>query len=218
MGQSCADLLPEIKPPSKSDDDDDGNKKKSKFQEEIEKLKMLQGMHHAKEEEDDDVAQNNEESKEEEMGQGGTTDENSQLLPIVSEDGAEVDSNTSAFESKETKSNAKPAPLPDSSESSDAHPTSEQSTSDNAAESGPTTNVPTDVAAETSAGNQSNAAVAPPTIDNQRNIPAASPQDSVLVTEPFLNGMVAAFAVTVMYLLRQAHSLLEELNDLRSQG
>eukprot|EP00985_Skeletonema_marinoi_P027498 scaffold22676_cov85-Skeletonema_marinoi.AAC.1 len=172
------------------------------------------GMHHAKEEEEeDDVADSGGENKEEakETEQGGSSssiDETSQLLPSVTEDGAD----TCASESQETKpkpteeanDNAKPAPLPDqnppdqsSSEPSDVNPTLEQSTPDNATESPTTTNV-TGVAAagETSAGNQTSAAVAPPAINNQGNIPAASPQHSILVTEPFLNGMILAFSVT----------------------
>jgi len=225
MGQSCADLLPEIIPASAKNGDGNNNNKKSKFQDEIEKLKMLQ-------EEEGDKAEKNETSKDEEMEQqGGTTDENSQLLPCVAEDSAEVDSNTSASESKDTKPKPEEAndnatsasllpdqnpPLQNSSELSDVNTTPEESASDNAVESPPTTNV-TDGAAETSTSNQTSTPVASPTNDNQRNIPAASPQDSVLVTEPFLNGMIAAFAVTVLYLFRQAHSLLEELNDLRSQ-
>jgi len=238
-GQSCAELLPDITPAADEKSEDNGNndkkKKKSKFQEEIEKLKMLQGMHHAKEEEeDDDVADSGGESKEEakETEQGGSsssTDETSQLLPSVTEDGAD---NTCASESQETKpkpteeanKNAKPAPLPDqnprdqsSSEPSDANPALEKSTPDNATESPTTTNV-TGVAAagETAAGNQTSAAVAPPAINNQGNIPAASPQHSILVTEPFLNGMILAFSVTVTYLLTQAYYLLEELNVLNT--
>lgn len=218
MGQSCADLLPDIKLAAKSD----GNKK-SKFQDEIEKLKMLQGMHHAKEE---DAAEKNETSKEDETDQGGTAVENSQLQPCVAKDGAEVDSNTSTSESKDDTKPSKEeiAPLfvqnppqQNSREISDLNTTPEHSVSDNAADSPPTTNV-ADAAADTSTNNHTSIPFAPPTYDNQWNIPAAYPQDSVLVTEPFLNGMIAAFAVTVLYLFRQAHSLLEELNDLRSQG
>eukprot|EP00985_Skeletonema_marinoi_P026243 scaffold20210_cov93-Skeletonema_marinoi.AAC.1 len=237
-GQSCAELLPDITPAADEKSDEVGNdkKKKSKFQEEIEKLKMLQGMHHAKEEEEeDDVADSGGESKEEakETEQGGSSssiDETSQLLPsLVTEDGAD---NTCASESQETKpkpteeanDNAKPAPLPDqnppdqsSSEPSDVNPTLEQSTPDNATESPTTTHV-TGVAAasETAAGNQTNVAVAPPAINNQGNIPAASPQHSILVTEPFLNGMILAFSVTLTYLLTQAYYLLEELNVLNT--
>ncbi|KAK1743229.1 ubiquitin-conjugating enzyme E2 [Skeletonema marinoi] len=238
VGQSCAELLPDIPPAADEKSEDNGNndkkKKTSKFQEEIEKLKMLQGMHHAKEEEeDDDVADSGGESKEEakETEQGGSTsiDETSQLLPSVTEDGAD----TCASESQETKpkpieeanDNAKPAPLPDqnppdqsSSEPSDMNPALEQSTPDNATESPTTTNVTSaaGAGAETSAGNQTSDAVAPPAINNQGNIPAASPQHSILVTEPFLNGMILAFSVTVMYLLTQAYYLLEELNVLNT--
>jgi len=239
-GQSCAELLPDITPAAdeKSEDgNNDKKKKKSKFQEEIEKLKMLQGMHHAKEEEeDDDVADSGGESKEvaKETEQGGSSssssiDETSQLLPSVTEDGADTCASSESQETKpkpseEANDNAKPAPLPDqnppdqsSSEPSGVNPTLEQSTPDNATESPTTTHV-TGVAAasETAAGNQTNVAVAPPAINNQGNIPAASPQHSILVTEPFLNGMILAFSVTVMYLLTQAYYLLEELNVLNT--
>jgi len=238
VGQYCADLLPEVKPAAETSDDGDGNnnnnkkKKKSKFQEEIEKLKMLQGMHHAKEEEEEEKVAENSESKEEakETEQADSnTDETSQLLPSVSEDRTEVISNTSAPKSQEAKlkpeqanDDAKPPPLPDqntpeqssSSEPSDVNQTSEQAASNNAADSPPTTQH--DVTGDTSAGNQTNTTAAPPAMENQTNIPAASPQHSILVTEPFLNGMILAFSVTVMYLLTQAKSLLEELQELQS--
>lgn len=230
-GQSCADLLPDLKPAAETSDGDGNiNNKKSKFQEEIEKLKMLQGMHHAKEEE---IVADNGESKEEakETEQvDSSTDETSQLLPSVSDDRTEVVSNTSAPESQEAKpkpeqandDDAKPAPLPDqnppeqssSGEPSDANLTPEQASSHNAAESPPTPQ--DDVTAAAAEGNQTNAAVAPPTMDDQTNIPAATPQHSILVTEPFLNGMILAFSVTVMYLLTQAKSLIEELHELQS--
>lgn len=234
-GQSCADLLPDLKPAAEtSDGDGNKNNKKSKFQEEIEKLKMLQGMHHAKEEEENmtENGESKEEAKETEHGDNNT-DETAQLLPSVSEDGTEVVSNTSAPESQEAKlkseeannDDAKPTPVPDqspseqssSSEPSDVNPTPEQATSHDAAESPPTTQHDvTSVAVDTSAGNQTNAAVASAAVDNQANIPAASPQHSILVTEPFLNGMIFAFSVTVMYLLTQAKSLIEELHELQS--
>eukprot|EP00984_Skeletonema_dohrnii_P005617 scaffold1980_cov120-Skeletonema_dohrnii-CCMP3373.AAC.6 len=238
VGQSCAELLPDITPAAADEKSEDGNhdkkKKKSKFQEEIEKLKMLQGMHHAKEEEeDDDVADSSGESKEEakETEQGGISssiDETSQLLPSVTEDGADtcasVSQETKPKPTEEANDNTEPAPLPDqnppdqsSSEPSDVNPALEQSTPDIAAESPTTTHVTgVAAAAETAAGNQTNVAVAPPAINNQGNIPAASPQHSILVTEPFLNGMILAFSVTVMYLLTQAYYLLEELNVLNT--
>ena len=210
-GQSCAQLLPDLKQKS----DSDGNEKKSKFQEEIEKLKMLQGMHHAKEEEGEESVENKE--KEEETEQpDSTTDETSQLLPSSTE---EVVSNTSASESQETQpkpdeatDNAKPAPLPDQNppEPSDVNPTPVQSAPDNAAESTSTTQTQqvTNETARAPAGNQTNATTAPPAVD--------IPQHNILVTEPFLNGMIFAFSVTLMYLLTEAKSLIEELNELRS--
>ena len=217
-GQSCADLLPDLKPAAEKSDSD-GNKKKSKFQEEIEKLKMLQGMHHAKEEVEymAESGESKEEEKETERG-GTAADETSQLLPsISSEDHAHVVPNTSASERQETQAkpeeandNTKSVPLPDQnppeqtcSEPSDVNPTPEQSTSDKAAGSHPQGE-----AAEAPAGNQTNANFTPPVNDN--------PQHSILVTEPFLNGMICAFSITLMYLLTQAKSLIEELNELRS--
>lgn len=233
-GQSCAGLLPELKPAAETSDGDSGNaKKKSKFQEEIEKLKMLQGMHHAKEEEEN-VAENEEmkEDAEETEQADSNTDETTQLLPSFSDDRTEVVSNTSAPESQEAELKSeeandivKSAPLPDhnppeqssSSEPSDVNPTPEQAASHDAAESRTTTQHDvTGETAETSTDNQTNAAVAPLASENQMNIPAATPQHSILVTEPFLNGMIFAFSVTVIYLLTQAKSLIEELHELQS--
>ena len=42
--------------------------------------------------------------------------------------------------------------------------------------------------------------------------------DAPLVTDTFLNGLIAAFAIVVLVLLRQAQSLVEELRSLDSES
>ena len=231
-GQSCADLLPELKPAASKKGDD--GVKKSKFQQEIEKLKMLQGMHHAKEEEEDgggDATADNSESKEDEKTEQLKTDESTKLTPNGIEDDAKVKSITAPKRqetepySEESNDDCNPPPLPEneiphqnSSEANNDVITSlQQSSSDDAVETPATKNV-TDTTGDTTARNQQNNIPAPPaqTIGDQRNDLAVIPQNNILVSDPFLNGMILAFAVTVMYLLREAHSLLDELYELRS--
>jgi len=221
MGQSCTELLPELK---KEEDDGDKMMKKSKFQEEIEKLKMLQFQNHAAvEEETADGAGSKEEKSEQ-----SSTDKKETLKTPLSEGGAqkEVDE---AEKKTETKSQPETALLPDEKEeqssnndaSSNVNATPEQSsTSDNKAES-PSTTKNTNTAEVASNATNAPATAAPPSINNQRGDTPVTvpppPQDNVIVSDPFLNGMIAAFAVVVVYLLREAHSLLEELRAIQSQ-
>ena len=218
MGQSCTELLPELKK-----QEDGSDKKKSKFQEEIEKLKILQFQNHAAVEEEtaDGTGSKEEESKQ------SSTDENEKLTTPLPESGAqkEVDQEE---KKTETKSQSETAPLPVEKEeqssnndaSSNANATPEQSsTSDNKAKSPPST-TNTNTAEVASNVTNAPATAVPPSIDNQRDTPVTvppPPQDNVIVSDPFLNGMIAAFAVVVVYLLREAHSLLEELRDIQSQ-
>jgi ubiquitin-conjugating enzyme E2 J1 len=210
MGQSCVDLLPDIKPAKIGG----GHANKTYFQQEIEKLKMLQFQNHAIEDEKEVNDVKSEENEEKKV----TADEASQV-PLVSEDVAEVDQ----VENK----NAKPTPLHGANPprqisgiSNNINCAPEQSASDNMAESLSSKNN-ADVARETSSfvgnNNRTNAPIAlPPTVNNRRNNPVNPSHDSVLVSDAFLNGMIAAFMVTTAFLLRQAFALLEELNDLRS--
>src|SRR6056300_2113419 len=129
MGQSCTELLPELKK-----EEDDGDKKKSKFQEEIEKLKMLQFQNHAAvEDETADGAGSKEES---------SADKNETLKTPLSE-GCTQKEVDQVEKKTETKSQPETAPLPEEKEeqssnndaSSNVNATPEQSSSDNKAES-----------------------------------------------------------------------------------
>ena len=215
---TCVDLLPKIK--TKGGD----GKKKTKFQEEIEKLKMLQFQNHASSIDEDtkkegsDDKKKEDESKEEDDSEdkklthpkdgdeGDTTSANPLSTSPPQTENKDPTSNVETGGEKETKQ------VEDSAAQSKVSPEASQQTSTD------DTTTPTDATTPPLPANSDSAQ--PPVTDD--TVPAANTEttvadivaDAPIISDSILNTMIGFFAVIVLVLLRQAQTLVDELQSL----
>lgn len=217
--QTCVDLLPKIK--TKGGD----GKKKTKFQEEIEKLKMLQFQNHAssidedtKEErstdkkkegeskEEDDSEEDKKQAHPKDGDEGDTTSANPSSTSPPQTENKEPTSNVETGGEKETKL------VEDSAAQSKVSPEASQQTSTD------DTTTPTDATTPPLPANSNSAQ--PAVTDD--TVPAANTEttvadivaDAPIISDSILNTMIGFFAVIVLVLLRQAQTLVDELQSL----
>lgn len=195
-GKTCAGLIPELK----AKGGDDKPKKKSKFQEEIDKLKMMQFQNHAS-----DIT---EDTKEEGKKEDGAADQKQPAQPSGAKQPAESLQQKQEGADSDTKPSATSASPPEASQqrARDNNPTV-----DTAAAPRPPSPLPPLLPANNAQAN--NAQVATPV----NAAPAAANNNinnAPMVSDSMLHGIIAAFAVVVIVLLRQAQSLVDELRSL----
>jgi len=214
-GETCADLLPELK--AKGSDGDEA-KKMTKFQEEIEKLKMLQFQNHAVEEN-------------EIKGDGKKED------ATKSESAEGVAEEKQPAQPKNDDASVAPTPPPDSSlQEPDSKPAEKKANQspEGAATSQPNTSPPE---APHQRATDNNTTIEPSNVPRPPPVPANSAQaatetpaiitpavataaaattnnNAPVVSDRLLNGAIGFFAVFVVVLLRQAQSLVDELHGL----
>jgi len=232
-GETCADLLPKLQTASEGD----VAKKKTKFQEEIEKLKMLQFQNHAIEEKETEEAGKKEDISESTSEKGhaevkkstktvGDSSAASKPPPaqVQEQERKDKKSDTKQGDEKENQSlngcaNDKPnvtsldaprrrstgdntticpnnAPSPPPIPENAAPPIPEnvaQQATESSANTAPTP--ADDAGVDVADGNNNNNAIP-------------------LVSDGLLNGMIGMFAVIVLLLLRESHSLIDELYGL----
>ena len=225
-GETCVDLLPEVKKVK----GDDGDKKKTKFQEEIEKLKMLQFQNHAVEDE----------SANKKDGDGTDEKKDDSTKEGVEEPGKSQPED--AVENVKA-SPVKPRQQPEKNEPStnNLKPVEEKDTKEEGSTDNPQMKVSSSVgerASETTTPVQPNATPNPPAQTNNNSAtaataapqrvrpPAVAPQaannnnnfavaaDAPIISDSLLNGMIGFFAVIVIVLLRQSQALVDELQRL----
>ena len=201
QGKTCVDLLPEVKPKS-----DDG-KKKTKFHEEIEKLKMLQFQNHAVEEESG-------KEKAEDEGVDVPSPQEPAAPSKVSDDSKQPANGNNYTPTQSNEVNdATSAPRAENSEQ-----TKHQSLLPVVNQSDETNKASKSIVQE-----QNNTpAPAPVVTESAPNIIEQMPhpgsiEEAPLVSDQFLNGMIAVLAVVVIVLLRQASELVGELKSFESR-
>ena len=209
-GETCVDLLPEVKKVKGSD----GDKKKTKFQEEIEKLKMLQFQNHAVEDESSQKKDGDGDVKKDDSTKVGVEEQRKKTQP----DEASVNVKPSPTSpSKQPEKNE-----PSTNPSSD-NPQMKVSSSVGERASETTTPVQPNVTTPNPPAQTNNNATPAP----QRRPPAVEPQvannnnnnfavaaDAPIISDSLLNGMIGFFAVIVIVLLRQSQALVDELQML----
>lgn len=217
-GETCADLVPELKAKGGDGDaaEDEKAKKKTKFQEEIEKLKMLQFQNHAVEESEvkEEEEGKREEATESKSAQGSGTD----AAPKPPTDDA-----TKKEEPKETVSDQEQTPEEENTKRSfqqsttspppvppDEH--SQPRATDNNTISLEPRNAPLPPPAPSNSARAQEVAATTPV-----NAPAPTPVDNVIVSDSLLHGMIGFLGVVVLVLLRQAQELVEEAQALGLQ-
>jgi ubiquitin-conjugating enzyme E2 J1 len=193
-GETCVDLLPPIKAKKEGGGE---SSKKTKFKEEIEKLKMLQFQNHAIDEED--------EKSSEEVKLGGASETKEQSTPLLTNEVIETTKQSAASPTKPDIA-AKEDETGVRSEASTALSVSDKSST----------------AAVMVLSNDGSIPPPSPAVTTSETVSAepvvAAVNDAPLVTDTCLNGLIAAFAIVVLVLLRQAQSLVEELRSLDSES
>ena len=207
-GETCVDLLPEVKKVKGSD----GDKKKTKFQEEIEKLKMLQFQNHAVEDESSQKKDGDGDVKKDDSTKVGVEEQRKNAQP----DEASVNVKPSPTSPPQQPKKNEPSTNP-----STDNPQIKVSSSAGERDSKNVTAVQPNATPNPPAQTNNNAAPAP-----QRRPPAVEPHaannnnnfavaaDAPIISDSLLNGMIGFFAVIVIVLLRQSQALVDELQRL----
>ena len=240
-GETCVDLLPELKPKAEGEEK---AKKKTKFQEEIEKLKMLQFQNHAAEEAEAKGEGKADESAEAAAAEGGEGNaaqpDGTGVAPTLqqSEQQGTVSEITALMASEDATSQPTRSALgaPQLGAPVNTATTEENSSVATEAAAGSTATEDQSAATEMAVIHPPpNPPANNPPANNQAardppgaNAPAATrattdastfatmdlEDDPPLVSDNILNGLIGFFAVFVVYLLRQAQSLVDELHSL----
>ena len=194
-GKTCAGLIPELK----AKGGDDKPKKKSKFQEEIDKLKMMQFQNHAS-----DIT---EDTKEEGKKEDGAADQKQPAQPSGAKQPADNDTSLQQKQ-KGTDSDSKPSATSASPrEASQQRSPDDNPTVDTAVAPRPPSPLPPLLPAN-------NAQVATPAVNAAPAAANNNNNNAPMVSDSMLHGIIAAFAIVVIVLLRQAQSLVDELRSL----
>ncbi|KAL3795008.1 hypothetical protein HJC23_006329 [Cyclotella cryptica] len=162
--------------------------KKTKFHEEIEKLKMLQFQNHAVEEDDND-------------GDGGSDEQ--RMTHKSKRETSEEESKVPSSDNNDLKGKA------------EAHVINETSLAQQPEQTNTEVSSSVDVNHEANTGSTQLQVAASDTTNANRVHPGAI-ANAPLVSDHFLNGMIAALAVLVIVLLRQAQTLVEELRSFEN--
>ena len=214
-GETCADLIPKIKSrevdgASGGAGEEDGGVKRptSKFHEECEKLKLLQYQNHAL------VEGKSMSGTENDAKEGAIPSD----VAVVSE--AAVQPTKLIVSESVTVSRISPLEAPHEVTDSTALPTEnidKKPKQDDKVtqlhEQTPATAPETTTTIATAATANSPAPPAPPANTATININ----HDNPLISDSVLNGMIGFFAIIVIFLLRQTHSLMDELLDLEEE-
>jgi len=204
-GETCADLLPKIKPRGGDDDDDGGVKRPpSKFHEEIEKLKLFQYQNHAQVEDkakDDGEIDATEESKASDVA---AVEEAQSAQPSQPVSEAPLSPNASCLEAKFEGT------LSDSAVPTKNMHQDKAVTEFNAQTSADFQQIVSEMTATMSSTTTSPDVVPLPVATNGNNI---MNRDDV-ISDGVLHGMIGVFAIILVFLLRQTQTLMDELLDL----
>lgn len=211
-GETCGDLLPKIKPRGENGGDGDGGVKrtasKSKFNEEIEKLKMLQFHNHAIVE---DVAKDDSKVDAEEGSSSA------KLATTVGETQTSQPTQLLA-------SDATPTPTPSSPLETEINgAVSGLALTESMVEKSKQADTVTPLNAQTPAASQQTVPRSSTTATATTS-PAPAPahtdaindiiHDNPIISDNVLHGMIGFFAIIVIFLIRQAQTLMDELIDL----
>mmetsp|Transcript_9324 Transcript_9324/g.18462 ORF Transcript_9324/g.18462 Transcript_9324/m.18462 type:complete len:382 (+) Transcript_9324:81-1226(+) len=227
-GGTCADLLPEMKTAESKDGDgeEDGKgkmgKTKTRFREEIERLKMLQFQSYAVECEEKEKGQDTDRNMASNNSKKESVDEQQPQNQLTSEESLDEQKPAAVPTSKSSDPAAKSSAENETISKTTSANHDEKSTPSINSQGGSNISLRAEenaggvaTSAPAASRNEDTVPLQPDLQDEQPlMVPAEEGSINVLVSDSFLNGMIAALAIVVAVLLRKAQSLVDELRHL----